>query len=96
MTLRDLRTALYPLAGIAIIVAVWQLYVSVFCISRIVLPGPLDILNASIASWPLLLKESWPTFLESVLGFALAVAFGVPVAVCVANSRVLNLTLTRS
>jgi NitT/TauT family transport system permease protein len=53
----------------------------------------LDILWASISNWDVLLRESWPTFLESVLGFALAVAIGIPFAVCVANSRVLNLTL---
>jgi len=93
MTPRDLKTAFYPLAGVVTILAVWQAYVSLFGISRIVLPGPADILSASISNWPILLKESWPTFLESVLGFALAVVIGIPVAVCVANSRVLNLTL---
>ena len=93
MTLRDLRTAIYPLLGVAAIVVVWQLYVAAFGVSRIVLPGPLDILRAIEANWPILMRETWPTFLESVLGFALATAIGIPVAVCVANSRVLNLTL---
>ena len=93
MTRRDLQTAFYPLLGIAAIVIVWQVYVSAFGVSRIVLPGPLDILRATLANWPILMRETWPTFLESVLGFALAVAIGIPVAVCVASSRVLNLTL---
>jgi NitT/TauT family transport system permease protein len=93
MTLRDLRTALYPVLGVAVMLALWQLYVSAFGINRIVLPGPLDITRAAIANWPILMRETWPTFLESVLGFALAVAIGIPVAVCVASSRVLNLTL---
>jgi NitT/TauT family transport system permease protein len=93
MTLRDLRSALYPLLGVAAILAIWQIYVSAFGINRIVLPGPLDILHASVNSWSTLLKETWPTFLESVLGFAIAVVIGIPVAVCVANLRVLSLTL---
>jgi len=93
MTLRDLKNALYPLLGIAAILAIWQIYVSAFGVNRIVLPGPFDILHASVNNWSILLKETWPTFLESVLGFALAVVIGIPVAVCVANSRVLNLTL---
>jgi len=93
MTLRDLRGALYPLLGVAAILAIWQIYVSAFGINRIVLPGPLDILHASVNSWSTLLKETWPTFLESVLGFGIAVVIGIPVAVCVANSRVLNLML---
>src|SRR5262249_34563573 len=79
--------------GIAAILAIWQIYVSAFGINRIVLPGPFDILQASVNNWSILLKETWPTFLESVLGFAIAVVIGIPVAVCVANSRVLNLTL---
>jgi NitT/TauT family transport system permease protein len=88
-----MKNALYPLLGIAIILVLWHGYVTTFGVSRIVLPGPLDILYASIANWTLLLQQSWPTFLESVLGFALAVVIGIPVAVCVANSRILNLTL---
>lgn len=93
MTFRGVRNALYPLVGVAIILLIWQLYTDLFGINRIVLPSPTDILWASVANWPVLLSECWPTFLESVLGFILAVVIGIPFAVCVANSRVLNLTL---
>ena len=93
MTGRYIRAAIYPLLGVAIILCAWQLYTEVFAINRIVLPSPLDILRASVAYWDTLLRETWPTFLESVLGFALAVAVGIPFAICVASSRVLNLTL---
>jgi len=93
MTFRGLRSAAYPLVGIALILVVWQLYTQMLGINRIVLPSPVDILHASIINWEVLLRESWPTFLESVLGFALAVAIGIPFAVCVANSRILNLTM---
>jgi len=93
MMSRNLQTTIYPLAGVAVILVAWEVYVQAFGVSRIVLPGPIDILNASIKNWPVLLRETWPTFLESLLGFALAVVIGVPVAVCVANSRILNLTL---
>ena len=93
MTFRGVRNALYPLVGVAIILLIWQLYTDLFGINRIVLPSPTDILWASAANWPVLLRECWPTFLESVLGFILAVVIGIPFAVCVANSRVLNLTL---
>lgn len=93
MTFRDVRNAFYPLVGVAIILLIWQLYTYLFAINRIVLPSPTDILWASVTSWHVLLRECWPTFLESVLGFALAVVIGIPFAVCVASSRVLNLTL---
>ena len=93
MTFRGVRNAFYPLVGVAIILLIWQLYTDLFRINRIVLPSPTDILWASAANWHVLLRECWPTFLESVLGFVLAVVIGIPFAVCVANSRVLNLTL---
>lgn len=93
MMLRRIENAIYPLAGVAIIVVAWELYTWIFQINRIVLPSPSDIYHASLANWRTLLAESWPTFLESVLGFALAVVIGIPIAVCVANSRLLNLTL---
>jgi len=93
MTVRDVRNAFYPLIGVAIILLIWQLYTYLFGINRIVLPSPVDILRASATNWHVLLRECWPTFLESVLGFILAVVIGIPFAVCVASSRVLNLTL---
>jgi NitT/TauT family transport system permease protein len=93
MTMQTIKNAIYPLIGVAVIVVAWQLYTHLFAINRIVLPSPLDILQASAANWGTLLRETWPTFLESVLGFLLAVIIGIPFAVCVASSRVLNLTL---
>jgi NitT/TauT family transport system permease protein len=93
MTARDIKTGVYPLIGVAAIILVWQAYTEVFAVNRIVLPSPLDILKASVMHWDMLLVQTWPTFLESVLGFLLAVAIGIPFAICVAGSRVLNLTL---
>jgi NitT/TauT family transport system permease protein len=93
MSWRALQRAIYPLIGVAIILVAWQAYTRVFGISRIVLPSPSDIILASIGRYDLLIRETWPTFLESVYGFGLAVVIGIPLAVCVANSRMLNLTL---
>ena len=83
----------YPLAGFALILAIWQGYGDFFQISTIVLPTPTEIVAASREHYGLLLQETWPTFIESVCGFALALALGIPMAVAVANSRVLNLSL---
>ena len=83
----------YPLAGFAVIVVLWQAYVDIAHVSKIVLPSPLDIVQASWLRYDLLLRETVPTALESLYGFALAVVIGIPLAVCVTNSRILNLTL---
>jgi NitT/TauT family transport system permease protein len=83
---------IYPLAGFLLIVIVWEGYVDFAHVSKIVLPSPMDILRASWQRSDLLLRETLPTALESLYGFALAVIIGIPLAVCVANSRMLNLT----
>lgn len=93
MSPRSFGRIVYPLIGFAVILAAWQAYVDVFHVSAIVLPAPRAILSASWRHSDLLLQETWPTFTESVCGFALALALGIPLAVCVANSRVLNLSL---
>lgn len=91
--IKQIENTVYPLVGIAFILVAWQAYTYYFGVNRIVLPSPTDIFWASVVNWKTLLRESWPTFLESILGFGLAVLIGIPFAVCVANSRVLNLTL---
>ena len=93
MKAAHIHRLIYPLIGFAIILVAWEIYVDIFQVSKIVLPSPSDILYVSWQRYDLLLKESWPTFLESILGFALALAIGVPMAVSVANSRLLNLSL---
>lgn len=93
MTSFKLSRLVYPLIGFAFILAIWQAYAVVFHVSTIVLPTPTEILQASLQYHDLLLQETWPTFIESVCGFAIALVLGIPMAVCVANSRVLNLSL---
>jgi NitT/TauT family transport system permease protein len=83
----------YPLAGLLLIVIAWEAYVELANVSKIVLPSPSDILMVSWQRSDLLLRETLPTALESLYGFALAVVIGVPLAVCVSSSRILNLSL---
>jgi NitT/TauT family transport system permease protein len=93
MNTEKIERTVYPFVGIAIILVLWQAYTDLFGVSRIVLPSPLDILRASIERFDLLVRETWPTFLETIYGFGLAILIGIPLAVCVANSRTLNLML---
>lgn len=87
-----LQYAVYPLLGMTAILLLWQLYTDLMNISIVVLPSPLDIGRSMIDDHRLLLRETWPTFKGCVYGFALAVVIGIPIAVCIANSRILNLT----
>ena len=56
-----------------------------------VLPQAGLVLDATIANWRLIVSEGWITLLESLYGFLLAFALGVPLAVAIAGSRTLNL-----
>ncbi len=55
---------IYPVIGVALIVAVWHFYVVEFDIPPIVMPLPGPVLGAIIENWHDLLNEGWITFLE--------------------------------
>lgn len=84
--------AVYPFAGVLAILVLWQLYTELFKVSTVVLPSPLEIAQAMVKEYRLLLRQLWPTFLGCVYGFGLAVVIGIPIAVCISNSRILNMT----
>src|SRR5262249_50073897 len=90
---QSLGRSLYPLLGVMVIVAMWQSYTSLSGISPLVLPSPMEIASVSIQRYDLLLQQTWPTLVETILGFGLALLIGIPLAVLVVNSRVLNLAL---
>jgi NitT/TauT family transport system permease protein len=80
-----------PVAGLALLILAWHVYVVVFDVPPAVLPKPGLVLDSTIANWRLVLSEGWITLLESLYGFLLAFALGVPLAVAIAGSRTLNL-----
>ncbi len=82
---------LLPVAGLVLLIAVWHLYVVAFDVPQAVLPKPMQVLEASIANWRIVVSEGWITLLESLYGFILAFVLGVPLAVAIAGSRTLNL-----
>jgi NitT/TauT family transport system permease protein len=86
-----LMRVLLPVAGLVLLIAVWHLYVVAFDVPQAVLPKPMQVLDATIANWRLVVSEGWITLLESLYGFILAFVLGVPLAVAIAGSRTLNL-----
>jgi NitT/TauT family transport system permease protein len=80
-----------PALGLALLIAVWHVYVVAFDVPQAVLPKPALVLDATIKNWRLIVAEGWTTLLESFYGFVLAFVLGVPLAVAIAGSRMLNL-----
>jgi NitT/TauT family transport system permease protein len=81
----------YPLLGLLLLLAVWALACWLVSIPTVVLPSPDKVLRAMVTRSDLLLDESLITLKETLFGFVLALAVGLPLAVAVANSRPLNL-----
>jgi NitT/TauT family transport system permease protein len=77
---------LRPLLLIVILVAVWDLTIRIFKIPPYLVPTPAAILQQIAQQWPMLLQESVPTINATLGGFALSVAIGVPIAMLVAYS----------
>ena len=65
---------------IILILVLWEVLVRVFSIPVYILPPPSKIFETIVVSSPLLLKHSFYTLSEMVLGFALAFVVGVTLA----------------
>src|SRR5260370_24953082 len=91
MTSRFVSQLRYPVAGVVLIVFVWAFACWLVDIPTVVLPSPDRVLRALIIRGDLLLSEGWITLKETLYGFLLALAVGLPLAVAVANSGPLNL-----
>jgi NitT/TauT family transport system permease protein len=80
-----------PVLGTVLLIVAWHFYVVAFNVSPAVLPRPGSVLDSLIANWRLIVEEGTITLLESLYGFLLAFALGVPLAVAISSSRTLNL-----
>src|SRR5207247_7565776 len=58
-----------------------------FRIPPYLIPAPLAVVKQLVAEWPRLLSESLVTTYATLGGFALSIAFGIPIAVWIAYSR---------
>lgn len=88
------QRVVYPLLGIVLLIAGWHWYVVQFSVPVVVLPSPAQVLNAALRERNALVTHGIITLKESVYGFALAFLLGVPIAVAVSQSRLLNLTFS--
>jgi NitT/TauT family transport system permease protein len=66
------------LAVAAVIIVVWYAAVRMFAIPEYLLPSPWTVAVVLVQDYPYLLTHSWVTFVEILVGFAAAVAIGIP------------------
>jgi NitT/TauT family transport system permease protein len=89
---RATRIAL-PLLGLAAIIGLWWLATVVFAIEKFLLPSPKDVFDAYAVQQGYLLEQMWVTLLETVQGFALSIVVGVPIALLIVSSKILERTI---
>jgi NitT/TauT family transport system permease protein len=90
---RGLFGWLLPLATLALLVVAWEAATRVFDWPIWLVPGPDDVWNALSENRSLLPHHFRVTLVETLLGFALAILVGVPLAVAIAYSRLLERTI---
>ena len=76
-----------PLLFIIGLFVLWEVVIDVFRIPPYLIPAPLAVVKQLIVEWPRLARESLVTTYASLGGFALSIAFGIPIALWIAYSR---------
>jgi NitT/TauT family transport system permease protein len=76
-----------PIIFVVALFVLWEAVIDVFRIPPYLIPAPLAVVKQLVAEWPRLLAESAVTTYATLGGFALSIAFGIPVALWIAYSR---------
>jgi NitT/TauT family transport system permease protein len=82
-----LITRLAPFAGVIMFLVGWQLVVWVFKFPPYLLPGPIEVATTFVDNFQKLAYHGWITTYEMLLGYFLAVAVGIPLAIAITSSQ---------
>jgi NitT/TauT family transport system permease protein len=83
---------IFPVFFISLFV-IWELSIDLFQVPRYILPKPSEIVIKAWADLPLLLRYTYITGLEAVVGYAIAIAAAVPLGLAIAFSPLLRRTI---
>jgi NitT/TauT family transport system permease protein len=76
-------SVVYPLGMLVATLAIWELAARALSIPSYLLPAPSAIIESMSKNSAVLLKESISTTIEVLLGFALSVGVGIPLALAI-------------
>lgn len=83
-------TIILPIVGLAGVIGLWWLATIVFSIDSFILPSPPDVAGAFDAQGGFLFDQFWVTLLETVEGFLLSIVAGIPIALLIVRSLILE------
>ena len=78
---------LIPFAGILAFLAVWEAGVRLFKVPAYLMPPPSGVVDVFIKEIPKLAYHGWVTTYEMLLGYILAVAVALPLAIAITASQ---------
>lgn len=81
-----LSSIVLPLGLAFVVLAAWQLYVTIWQVPSVILPSPVSIAKYIVVRYDILLMHAVPTTLESAAGFLLALLLGVALAILITYS----------
>jgi NitT/TauT family transport system permease protein len=79
-----------PLILIVAIFVLWDVVIRIFKIPPYLIPAPWDVARMLVAEWPRLWRESLFTGYATLGGFGLSILFGIPIAMLIAYSRLVE------
>ena len=79
-----------PLLGVALVIGLWHLACVIFAMPSSVLPTPWEVGQQIVLRPGLLWSEGLVTLAETAYGFLLALVLGIPIAILITSSRVIN------
>jgi len=85
--MKRLRSVITPFIGILVFLAVWEAGVALYKMPAYLLPAPSVIFETFVREFPRLAYHGWVTAYEMLLGYALAVAVAVPLAIAITSSQ---------
>ncbi|HUG65057.1 MAG TPA: ABC transporter permease [Gaiellaceae bacterium] len=82
-----------PLVTFVGLLVLWGLATRVFDWPIWLVPSPVDVADALWEYREFLPRQFWVTFVETIAGFGLAIAIGIPLAIVIAVSPILEMTI---
>lgn len=82
--------ALRPFVMLLMLVVLWDVAIRVFDIKPYLIPPPWAVAKQLVNEWPMLWREMLPTLYATLGGFVASAIIGVPIAMWIASSRLIE------
>jgi|SRR5690554_888200 len=70
-----------PIVVVIALLTIWQVGVKAFGVPTFIAPAPSDVAVAIATEYPILIRNFWPTFIESIMGFFIGNSVAVLLAI---------------